>query len=45
MGSPKAYIALGNFLTCAAAMKIDSCPMTGFDPAGYDQILALENTA
>lgn len=38
----QAYIALGNFLTCAAAMNIDSCPMTGFDPAGYDQILALE---
>ena len=37
----QAYIALGNFLTCAAMMKIDSCPMTGFEPAGYDRVLNL----
>ncbi len=37
----QAYIALGNFLTCAAMMKIDSCPMTGFDNAGYDAVLGL----
>jgi nitroreductase len=37
----KPYIALGNFLTCAAMMKIDSCPMTGFDNAGYDGVLDL----
>jgi len=37
----QAYIALGNFLTCAAAMKIDSCPMTGIDNAGYDSVLGL----
>ena len=37
----QAYIALGNFLTCAAMMKIDSCPMTGFDNAGYDEVLGL----
>lgn len=37
----QAYIALGNFLTCAAAMKIDSCPMTGIEYSGYDQILGL----
>ena len=37
----QAYIALGNFLTCAAIMKIDSCPMTGFDNAGYDAVLGL----
>ena len=37
----QAYIALGNFLTCAAMMKIDSCPMTGFDTAGYDDVLGL----
>ena len=35
------YIALGNFLTCAAMMKIDSCPMTGFDNAGCDGVLGL----
>lgn len=37
----QAYIALGNFLTCAAAMKIDSCPMTGIDFNGYDRVLGL----
>lgn len=37
----QAYIALGNLLTCAAAMQIDTCPMTGFDRAGYDVILDL----
>jgi nitroreductase len=37
------YIALGNFLTCAAMMKIDSCPMTGFDNAGYDGVLGLSD--
>ena len=37
----QAYIALGNLLTCAAVMKIDSCPMTGFDSVGYDDVLGL----
>lgn len=35
----KAYIALGNFLTSAALLGIDACPMEGFDRAQYDQIL------
>lgn len=38
----QAYIALGNLLTCAAVMKIDSCPMTGIDNAGYDAVLGLD---
>ncbi len=37
----QAYIALGNFLTCAALMEIDTCPMTGFEVAGYDEVLGL----
>ena len=37
----QAYIALGNLLTCAALMKIDSCPMGGFDQQGYDEVLGL----
>lgn len=37
----QAYIALGNLLTCAALMEIDSCPMTGIDTAGYDAVLGL----
>ncbi len=35
------YIALGNFLTCAALLGIDTCPMEGFDPGKYDEILGL----
>ncbi|MGB7394146.1 MAG: NAD(P)H-dependent oxidoreductase [Pricia sp.] len=39
----QAYLALGNLLTICAVEKIDSCPMEGFDPAGYDDVLQLEN--
>ncbi|WP_308364910.1 MULTISPECIES: NAD(P)H-dependent oxidoreductase [unclassified Microbulbifer] len=35
------YLALGNFLTCAALMGIDSCPMEGFEAEGYDRVLGL----
>jgi len=35
------YIALGVFLTSAAMMGVDACPMEGFDPAKYDEILGL----
>ena len=34
-------IALGNFLTSTAMMEIYSCPMTGFDNAGYDAVSGL----
>lgn len=37
----QAYIALGNLLTSAALMRIDSCPMSGIDFAAYDEILNL----
>lgn len=37
----QAYIALGVFLSAAAMMQIDACPMEGIDPAGYDQVLGL----
>ena len=36
------YIALGNFLTSAALLGIDTCPMEGFDRAQYDEILGLK---
>jgi nitroreductase len=36
------YIALGNFLTAAALLGIDACPMEGFDRAQYDEILGLK---
>ncbi len=35
------YIALGNFLTSAALLGIDACPMEGIEPATYDEILGL----
>lgn len=35
------YIALGTLLTSAALLKIDACPMTGFDAKGYDQVLGI----
>ena len=38
----QAYIALGNLLTVAAVEEIDSCPMEGFNPDKYDEILNLK---
>lgn len=35
------YIALGQFMLACAALGVDACPMEGFDPAQYDQILGL----
>jgi nitroreductase len=35
------YIALGTLLTAAAVMKIDTCPMTGFEREGFDRVLGL----
>jgi nitroreductase len=35
------YLALGQFMTSAAAMGIDTCPMEGLEPAKYDEILGL----
>ena len=40
----QAYLALGNFITCAATLGVDTCPMEGLEPAKYDQILGLEGT-
>lgn len=36
------YIALGNAMTCAAMMQIDSCPIEGFDKEEVEAILDLE---
>ncbi len=38
----QAYLALGNLMTVCAFERIDSCPMEGFDPAGYDSLLGLD---
>lgn len=38
----QAYLALGNLLTVCAFEEIDSCPMEGFLPSAYDELLELE---
>jgi nitroreductase len=35
------YIALGQFMASAAMVGVDTCPMEGFIPAKYDEILGL----
>lgn len=37
----QAYLAMGNLLTVCAMEKIDACPMEGFIPEKYDEILQL----
>lgn len=39
----QAYLALGNLLTVCASEKIDACPMEGFVPEKYDEILKLND--
>ena len=41
--SNQVYLALGNFLTSAALLGIDACPMEGIEPAQYDNILGLDS--
>lgn len=36
------YIALGTGLTSAALLGIDACPMEGFEPEKFDEILGLK---
>lgn len=36
------YIALGNLLTACGEIEIDSCPIEGFEPGMYDEILELK---
>ncbi len=38
----QAYIALGNLMTVCAAEHVDACPMEGFNPSAFDDILKLE---
>lgn len=38
----QAYLAMGNLLTVCAQEKIDSCPMEGFIPEKYDEVLNLK---
>ncbi|WP_378187608.1 NAD(P)H-dependent oxidoreductase [Aquimarina sp. W85] len=38
----QAYLAMGNLLTVCAAEQIDACPMEGFIPNKYDELLELQ---
>lgn len=38
------YIAMGCFMTAAAVMGIDTCPMEGIEKEKYDEILGLQGT-
>lgn len=40
----QAYIALGNLMTCAAMLGVDTCPMEGIVPAEYDRMLGLRDS-
>lgn len=37
------YLAMGNLLTICAAEQIDACPMEGFSPDSYDELLNLSS--
>lgn len=37
------YIALGNVMTVAAELEIDTCPMEGFESEQYNEILGLND--
>lgn len=38
----QAYLVLGTLMTVCAVEEIDSCPMEGFEPQKYDEILHLQ---
>jgi nitroreductase len=38
----QAYISLGTFLSTAAMLGIDACPMEGFDSSQFNEILGLD---
>jgi len=40
----EAVVNGGNFKTESALLGVDTCPMEGLDPAGYDKVLGLEGS-
>ena len=38
------YIALGQFMATAAQLGVDTCPLEGFNPAAYDDVLGLKDS-
>lgn len=39
------YIALGNFMTSASVLGVDTCPLEGIIPDKYDEVLNIKNSA
>jgi len=39
----QAYISMGTVISAAAELRIDTCPMEGFDPTQYAEILNLND--
>lgn len=39
--SDQVYLALGSFMTAAALLQVDTCPIEGFSPPDYDRLLGL----
>jgi nitroreductase len=37
----QSYLALSNLLSACADLKLDACPMEGFEPAAFDEVLGL----
>lgn len=40
----QSYIALGQFMLAAALLEVDTCPMEGFVPAKFDEVLGLTDS-
>lgn len=40
----QSYIALGQFMLAASLLGIDTCPMEGFVPEKFDEVLGLDKT-
>ncbi len=40
--SKQAYLAMGNLLTVCSMINVDACPMEGFMPPKYDEVLGLK---
>lgn len=38
------YISLGQLMTAAAVLGIDTCPMEGIEPQAYDELLGLKGS-
>ena len=43
-GSKQCYIALGNMMTAAAAVGIDTCPIEGFEKKPVESVLGLDSS-